>query len=216
MRGDLKDIFMTIYNTNAWGSSESRSGIGSTSNYTQNIQQELSRLIKKHNINKIIDTSCGDWNWMKLIKHELPDYTGIDIVEKIVQINNEKYGCENIRFIHNDFLSYISNLPDQSIDLILCRHTLEHLPESYNNSFLNECIRVSKYLLVTTHELIDKNIDINYPNTYRPINIRLEPYSHIMKFFKERIYDGPMNNKIEAMYILLFDFESHNREKLYE
>jgi ubiquinone/menaquinone biosynthesis C-methylase UbiE len=201
----IDDIFTHIYETNAWGSNESRSGIGSTIEFTESIRKELVHIIHKFDIKSMIDTSCGDWNWMKLIQKELPDYVGIDIVKRVIEVNQQKYSNDKTRFVNDNFLDYISKLDDKSVDLILCRHTLEHLPEDYNVKFLEECSRVSKYLLVTTHELTEQNTPLNYPNTYRPVNIRLKPYSFIMPYLKCRIYDGP-SKFLPEMFIMFFDF----------
>lgn len=205
----LENIFTNIYTNNLWGSNESRSGIGSSLEYTDNIRKELVSIFKKFDIKNMIDTSCGDWNWMKLIQNELPNYTGIDIVEDIVIKNQKEYSNSKTRFVNDNFLDYISRLDDKSIDLILCRHTLEHLPEEYNIEFLKQCNRVSKYLLVTTHELVTQNTPLHYPNTYRPINIRLDPYAFIIPYLKYRIYDGP-NRILPEMFILFFEFTKCN------
>ena len=59
----------------------------------------------------MLDTSCGDWNWMKIIQNELCDYTGIDVVEQLIKkTNNENYSSNKIKFINSDFLSFITPL----------------------------------------------------------------------------------------------------------
>jgi ubiquinone/menaquinone biosynthesis C-methylase UbiE len=69
---------------------------------------------------------------------------------------------------------------DKSFDLILCRHTLEHLPTEYNIEFLKECKRVCKYLFVTGYNKLDIT-NRQVPNTiYRPINLKLSPYLEIL------------------------------------
>ena len=40
---------------------------------------------------------------------------------------------------HGDCLIEMSKILDRSIDLILCRHTLEYLPTEYNIEFFKEC-----------------------------------------------------------------------------
>lgn len=206
---ELSDIFTNIYKTNTWGSSESHSGLGSTVQYTEKIRTELISIIKHFNIKNMIDTSCGDWNWMKLIQNQLPHYIGIDIVTEIIEQNQNNYSNDKTLFVNNHCLDYMSKLDDKSVDLIFCRHTLEHLPEEYNIAFLKQCNRVSKYLLVTNHELVIGNTSLNYPKTYRPINIRLEPYSFIMPNLIGRIYDGP-NQFLTEMFMLFFEFTQNN------
>lgn len=206
---ELKTIFTDIYENNGWfmGQNESKSGLGSTFNYTENIRKELINFIKEKSINNMLDTSCGDWNWMKTIQNDLCYYTGLDIVKKIVEDNNLYFANEKTRFINIDFLSYIKSLPNKSLDLIFCRHTLEHLPSKYNIEFLNECKRVCKYLFVTGYNDLNKyNIEL-INATYRPINLELEPYSIILSnYYINKIYDGPITYYAPEAYMYIYDF----------
>lgn len=206
---DLKKIFTDIYDNNKWGSGESKSGIGSTHVFTINIRSAILQIIDKYNVKNILDVSCGDWNWMRTISHKLPRYTGLDIVEKIVEDNTKKFSNERINFVCSDFLSYIEKI-EEKVDLILCRHTLEHLPEEYNLRFLNQCKTKCKLLLVTTHNKCNKNEDLKNNNTYRPINIELSPYDTIKSSMIDKIYDGPTGKYLEEMYICLYNMENNN------
>ena len=154
----------------------------------------------------MIDTSCGDWNWVRIISKHLPDYTGLDIVENIVHVNNEKFSNSKTRFIHSDSVSFLELQADKSYDLILCRHTLEHLPSNYVISYLKEALRVGKYLLITSDHRYE-NIELpNNESYYRPINLELTPYDFMCKYLKDRIYDGPLIPVIDtAADLLLFE-----------
>ena len=190
---DIEDCFTNIYINDTWnmGQNETKSGLGSTIQFTENIRTKLIDFIKEKNINNMIDTICGEWNWMKLIKNDLCNYIGIDIVKDIVDQNNKLYSNNKIKFIHTDFLTFIKNQNDCSVDLILCRHTLEHLPSEYNINFLNECKRVCKYLFVTGYNDNNK-LNSELPESiYRPINLKLEPYLNILNsYYDSEFYDG--------------------------
>ena len=144
---------------------------------------------------------------MKIIKKDLPNYIGLDIVKDVVSKNNELYSDDNIKFIYIDFLSFIKEQKDKSIDLIFCRHTLEHLPTKYNIEFLKECKRVCKYLFITSYN--DSNrANLELPSTiYRPINLKCSPYSDILNtYYKDEFYDGPSNKFIKECIMNIYYF----------
>ena len=205
---DIELMFSNIYTNDLWnmGQNESKSGLGSTINYAKNISKKIVDFIKEKQINNLLDTSCGDWNWMKYIKNDLCNYTGIDIVKHIIDNNNKLYSTDNIKFIHSDFLTFIKNQPDQSIDLILCRHTLEHLPTEYNITFFKECKRVCKYLFVTGYNEYDK-CNIELKGIYRPINLKSTPYYEILNpFYDSEFYDGPSDIFLKEMIMNIYNF----------
>jgi ubiquinone/menaquinone biosynthesis C-methylase UbiE len=205
---NLENVFDNIYKNNTWNETgESKSGLGSTLLFTENIRNKLIDFIKEKEIKNMLDTSCGDWNWMKLIKNELCDYTGLDVVKYLVDEHNEKYSSEKIRFKHVDFLTFLKTCPDNSFDLIFCRHTLEHLHTEYNLKFLKECSRVCKYLFVTGYN--DMNVhNRDLPSSvYRPINLKLKPYSDVLsEYYYGEFYDGPVHEYKSEMYMYIYCF----------
>ena len=211
----LEKIFTYIYNQNSWdmGQSDSKSGLGSSNEFTIYIRKHIIDIVNKFNIKNMIDTSCGDLFWMKQILPDLPcDYTGIDIVKDIVDNNTVCYTNINsnikIEFKHSSFLEYLKGLPNNSVDLILCRHTCEHLPTEYVINFINEAIRVSKYLLLTTHKLATENREVSLTHTpYRPVNLNLTPYAEVLDSYQiDSLYDGSNLRNIPEMYINLYKF----------
>jgi ubiquinone/menaquinone biosynthesis C-methylase UbiE len=201
--------FTDIYLNDRWnmGQNESKSGAGSTLISTKNIRDTLLQFIKDKSINSMLDTSCGDWNWMKTIKDELCNYTGLDVVKHIIDNNNSMYSNDKTNFINIDFLTYIKQQQDNSVDLILCRHTLEHLPSEYNIEFLNECKRVCKYLFVTSYD-DDNRFNTELPSSvYRPINLMKPPYLNILnQYYFTKFYDGPSNTYVPEMYMYVYNF----------
>jgi len=211
MNSILEPIFTKIYDEAVWkmGQNDSKSGLGSSDSWTIFIRKYLVQLVSDKNIKSIIDVSCGDWFWMKTIRNSLNShYLGIDIVESVIEENKKNYSNENTKFLRSDFLSYLKSLPDKSVDPLLCRHTLEHLPESYNIEFIDEAKRVSNYLLLTTHTVATTNKNLKIPNeSYRPINLNLEPYNDLLNnFYYESHYDGPINHFCPEMFIHLYKF----------
>jgi len=180
----LKDKFTNTYKNNLWhmGSGESKSGLGSSLDFTALFREELLQIIEKYNIHKIFDCSCGDWNWMKTIKKSLPYYIGNDVVEDLISDNVLKYGDDNIHFTCNDMLSQLKTYYNNELDLVICRHTLEHLPTDYSINVLIEIKRVSKYAIITSSRNFDKeNCDIHMDGySARFINLDKKPYLNIV------------------------------------
>lgn len=153
--------------------SESLSGIGSGLKQTKIIRKEIPKIVDKYNIKTIFDAACGDFHWMKLIIKKKINYTGVDIVRKIIKSNIKNNKKKNIKFIHFDFTK--EKIPKN--DLIICRDALTHLPlkmgiQSKEN-FINS---KSKYLLSTTFYKTKINLDIPKGN-FRPINLSIAPFS---------------------------------------
>lgn len=148
-----EDRFTKIYNSNHWNSLESRSGEGSTFENTQNIRERLPDLLKKYQINTLLDIPCGDFNWMRFVVESLSlKYIGGDIVKDLINKNNQFYSDTNIKFIHLD----LTKGPLPTADLMLCRDCLFHLSyEDIKNTlevFLSSSI---DYLLTTSNAALD-------------------------------------------------------------
>lgn len=176
-----KDIFSSIYTNFGFGGNESRSGPGSTLNETENIRPKIVDLVKKYEINSVLDVPCGDLNWMKEIAHNFQKYTGGDIVEDCVIRNQKLYSKENINFINLDLLN--DSLPEN--DLLLVRDVIGHFPiedgiKLVKNILNSDC----KYLLSTTWYNINddnyfklhENKNVDYGRFY-PVNLMSEPFN---------------------------------------
>jgi SAM-dependent methyltransferase len=171
--GNTEDRFTAIYEGNKWKNEESRSGDGSTLEYTRNIREEIPRLIERYELKTILDAPCGDYNWFRHVQRDKNiQYIGADIVRPLIAKNQEKFGDENTRFMHLDITS--EKLPDA--DLWLCRDCLHHLSNadiySVIDNFLDSNIR---YLLTTTNSECDRNIDIPTGHC-RLLNLELPPF----------------------------------------
>jgi hypothetical protein len=208
----IKNLFTGVYQHNLWGWGESKSGIGSSLLYTESLRKNLLEFIKQNKILKIFDCSCGDWNWMKEIKDCFVDYTGNDIVEELINSNNKKFSSEKIKFICGDMIENLSSFDDNYFDLIICRHTLEHLPSGYVEIALKIISKKSKYGFITNSSL-ENNIELDEFNGTRGrgINLNLPPYSDILKKRISIIYDtsgdgvGIDKTKLDnSMYVFEF------------
>lgn len=190
----MEERFTNTYINDLWNSAngQSKSGLGSSLEYTINFRDNLSRIIDQYNIKTIFDCSCGDWNWMKEIKNKLPKYVGNDIVKTLIDKNNFDYKSDNISFVSNDMLSQLKKYEDKSFDLILCRHTLEHLKNNYSVDVITEIKRVSKYAIITTNSQVEINKEISNMNGVlaRSINLKLTPFVEVLGDVVEKFYDS--------------------------
>ena len=78
---DRGSAFEQIYEENRWLSCESRSGRGSTLDYTRPLRKALAKYLNSLNVIVLLDAPCGDFNWMQHV--ELPEkilYIGGDIL----------------------------------------------------------------------------------------------------------------------------------------
>jgi SAM-dependent methyltransferase len=145
-----KAKFTDIYLTNYWRNGESRSGVGSTLDYTENLRKELPNLFEKFDIKKILDAPCGDFNWMRLVieLNNNLEYIGGDIVRELIEDNNRKYKERRINFLELDITE--DKLPEA--DLMICRDCLFHLPIKEVQKFIKNFRESNiKYLLTTSH-----------------------------------------------------------------
>lgn len=165
-------IFSTFYQTNAWGSPESRSGPGSELRNANALIAELPLLFERWSIQSVLDIPCGDWNWMQRVNLSGVSYIGADIVPDLIAENRAKYPQVDFRVIN----ASSDALP--TVDLIICRDLLIHLPYSEIESiFRNFKKSGSKYLLTTTF------MRRSYPNSdvgiggARRINLCSAPFN---------------------------------------
>jgi hypothetical protein len=171
LKSPSHEIFDNIYKTNYWRG-ESRSGEGSDLIQTQQIREVLPSLLTSLGAKSMLDIPCGDYYWMQHV--DLPvAYTGADIVQQVVDINNKKYSDSQHKFLHLDVCN--DKLPQ--VDLIFARDLLVHLSYSdIRRTLQNMKESGSTWLLTTTFEGRDSNIDIK-TGDWRTLNLQLAPFN---------------------------------------
>lgn len=200
MNKNLKQTFTTIYNTRAWHSQESISGIGSELIQTKQLIEELPVLFKKYNIQSVLDIPCGDFNWMQHIDLGITKYIGADIVEDLIITNRQKY--PNVEFHHLDLTK--SNLP--KVDLILARDVFVHMTYNTIVSALENIINSGcKYLLTTSFTGMSSNRDLSADGDWRPLNLLVEPFRfRPIYIINEDCTEGD-NNQHNDKCLILFE-----------
>ena len=190
---DIAAVFTDHYLHNEWANAESRSGPGSTLEYTASIRREIPALLARFGIKRVLDAPCGDYNWFRHIQRNPPfDYIGADIVEPLIAENTARYADAHTRFLCMDITAAPTPLaptpspapapapspaPAPAADLWLCRDCLFHL--SYADvtkvlaSFLHSGI---PYLLTSSHTQCRINIDC-ITGSFRELNLELPPFN---------------------------------------
>lgn len=193
---NLKKKFTEVYTKNLWGSKESHSGPGSELKLSKYFSDNLVLLIEKYNIKSIFDTSCGDWNWMKEIKDKLPKYVGNDIVDDLIIKNKQKYESDTIKFICGDMIESLKL--QNNIDLVICRHTLEHLPSEYITEFLTLLVSKTKYALITSGNRYGDTLpNLNFDGkASRTINLDVDNFKIILGEPIEKFIESDVDSEI--------------------
>lgn len=178
-----KIIFNSIYKSNHWNKSkkfdqsQSYSGPGSTANsiQTNNLIIELQNFFKKNQIQNILDAPCGDCAWIKKIFKTNINYTGIDIVEDLINNNKLTFSSNsNIKFYCDD-LTEFSDF--NGYDFILMRDFFIHLPLPLIKNILTNLRNSNcKYFAFNNYESVDLNKEIS-TGQHRKINFLKEPFN---------------------------------------
>jgi SAM-dependent methyltransferase len=144
---DHEIIFTRIYDDAVWGKNSEGVGYSGGGSLVQNVtfyMDFVQSFLKTHNIKTVVDAGCGDWEFSRFMNWDGVEYTGYDVVESVIRKNQERYGSENIHFIHSNFLT--EDLP--VTDLILCKHVLQHLTNADIALFIKQLPKF-KYCLIT-------------------------------------------------------------------
>lgn len=95
----------------------------------------------------VVDIGCGDFNVGSLIYGLFNEYTGIDIVAKLIDHNKERHKAPHLTFMCLDATRDI--IP--SGDIAIVRQVLQHLGNEDIFRFLRNIRGQFKYLVVIEH-----------------------------------------------------------------
>ena len=200
MDTNLEQAFTNIFNTRAWHSNESISGIGSELEQTKTIIKELPFLFQKYDIKSILDAPCGDYNWMQHVDKINIEYTGGDIVAPLIEANKTKY--PDVNFMHLDLTK--SELPQ--VDLIIARDVFVHMTYNTIVSALENIIKSNcKYLLTTSFTGINSNRDLSHDGDWRPLNLLIAPFRFKPIYLINEDCTEGTNNQHNDKCLVLFE-----------
>lgn len=172
LRESPEKIFTHIYENNAWNGAESASGYGSDLVNTANIREALPGILACLKIKSLLDSPCGDFNWMQHVDLGTAEYIGGDIVGPLIQANERRYGSQSRSFRQIDITK--DALP--RVDMIFCRDCFFHLSFADITAALRNFKQSgAQYLMTTTLVTDTPNLDIP-TGGYRPLSLRMPPF----------------------------------------
>jgi hypothetical protein len=171
-RRSVRAAFTRHFENRGWIDPESVSGRGSSLRSTESIRQDLPALFAELGIRTVVDAGCGDFNWFRDLQIDLDSYLGLEVVEQLAVLDEQRYGREGRRFRCSDIIR--DSIP--RADLILCRDCLVHLKNAQVLAALRNFRRSgSTYLLATTFTGMHPNQDVPLGG-WRPLNLERAPF----------------------------------------
>ena len=171
-----EERFTLIYKAGYWKGlgRGSLSGSGSSLESTESIRVALPEMLRRLDIQSMLDVPCGDWHWMSRVALGGVQYIGADIVDDLVRANQRKFGSANREFRKLNLIA--DQLP--KVDLIFVRDCLVHLTEEQIIDCLRNIVRSeSKYFATTTFVDTVANVAPTLKDRWRAINMTLPPFN---------------------------------------
>lgn len=164
-------VFQWIYDTNKWGSEDSRSGKGSDMPHSELLRATLPDVLTQLSVHSILDLPCGDMNWISTLDLDRYEYIGADIVPTIIEENREKF--PSLQFEILDVCESV--LP--TADLLMSRDLLVHLCFRDIELALENIFASSfTYFACTTFPEITTNKE-KLTGNHRMLNMSLAPFN---------------------------------------
>ena len=158
-----EETFTEIYKLNKWGGEKNEFCSGGGSIDVPTVSPYISMISEKAHTEgflglTFVDLGCGDFRVGSQLLSLCSKYIGIDIVKSLVDRNQEKYGNDNIRFIHMNIIE--DELPDGEVCFV--RQVLQHLS---NQQIIKILPKLTKYKWVFITEHYPSDNKTIKPNT---------------------------------------------------
>jgi SAM-dependent methyltransferase len=172
IRAQLTATFNEIYASGKWGQGGGvKAGPGATLEATAAYRAFIADFIKTHGVKSVVDAGCGDWTFSSAIDWNHAQYTGIDIATDVIDLVKRRYASDSVHFEVGDLSE---SLP--SGDLLLCKDTLQHLPNSRIQLFIQNNLKTGKYKwAIITDDRGPENRDIE-AGEYRVLDLSAPPF----------------------------------------
>jgi hypothetical protein len=150
---DVRSVFEHVYATNTWGGEPGTfySGSGSGSAFADQYCEVVRTFLAENHIRHVVDLGCGDFRiGSQLVGLDI-EYTGVDIVDALIEYNSRRFAGNGITFRMLDITS--EPLPEGEVCLI--RQVLQHLSNSEISAILQRALKQYRYIIVTEHQPAD-------------------------------------------------------------
>ena len=101
------DVFAEIYKKKMWSNWGDKdrfcSGSGSSGEAADAYQQLVVNFIKEHGVRSVVDVGCGDFRIGRALAEHVALYTGVDVVEELIEHHREHHASESVRFLYKTF-----------------------------------------------------------------------------------------------------------------
>ena len=143
-----EEAFRRVYRTNAWGGTrgEHHSGRGSDDRFGVPYAWAVRDFLHDIDARSVVDLGCGDFRVGALLTAERWTYTGVEIVDEVVQSNRRRFGSDRVAFVRGDICE--GDLPPGDVGLV--RQVLQHLTNDDIQRALHH-LRAYPYVMVTEH-----------------------------------------------------------------
>jgi hypothetical protein len=160
---DYKTAFQIVHDQNLWENPESKSGGGSTVEFTKFIREDFSKWLHDNGVTSMVDLPCGDFNWMRLVDFPAGmTYHGIDIVPDLIAANSQQYQNDHVQFSVGDIIAG----PVPAANAYFCRDVFIHFPnDAVEKSIANVRVAGAKWLIATTFPDVKSKVDTVFPNS---------------------------------------------------
>lgn len=159
----MRRIFNTIYESKMWYKG---SGSGSMPENTGEYRAFLESYMRTHDITRVLDIGCGDWQSSALIDWNGKTYIGVDVVDAVIEEDRRKYGSDTITFLCADVRKV--NLPQA--DLVIIKDVFQHWSNAEIAKFIDRLKVYPHILIINTVDGEGCNTDIE-DGWFRPVDI---------------------------------------------
>lgn len=141
-------MFSAVYASNMWGGVAGNfcSGSGSQLDVARPYCEMVKKFACEHGVKSVLDIGCGDFSVGQHLQVPGIKYTGVDIVQSLIERNDKLFGSDSIDF------RCLNVIEDQlpSADLVLVRQVFQHLSNEQITKVLNK-LQGYRYVMVTEH-----------------------------------------------------------------